>query len=222
MGVELPDSLQFPWAWGEYELRYQRLPAILKNRHPLWVSARALREAKVVNHKLYTGEAVFNSLVVDAEWMDASTLESLLHLLEQGFNVHLLRIPGEAGRRKDPRWEDLLSRVLGHHALARTLELLPSSPILDADQIPDYWCREDGDEIYVFIAHPASRNLRYPLRYGQADEAKHERMEVLFRWRGMQRLATLDFQKGRSLLLMLRPDGRIDELPLPFVEGVMP
>ncbi len=217
MGVELPDSLKFPWAWGEYELRYLRPPAPLKNRQALWVNGRALRDATVRDNKLYTGEAVFNSLVVDAEWMSLSTLKALVNIVEQGFVISLLRVPQEPGRIPHPEYAVFLNRLISHHAVARSLESLPAAPLIEGEDLPDFWCREDGDDLYVFIAHPAARNLSYPLKYGQGSESVHETREVLLRWQGRQLLRSLNFPPGWSMMLLLRPDGRVDEIPLPDV-----
>ncbi|MCZ7555162.1 MAG: glycosyl hydrolase [Bacteroidia bacterium] len=219
--VELPDSLQFPWAWGHYEMRYIKVPEELKRRHALWINGRALREARVVSNRLHTGQAVFNSLLVNVQYMDVATLEALVRVVEQGVPVVLLQVPVEAGRTRSPQWSKLLGRLLTNEGLLRSPMGLPSAPLVDGATVPDFWCREDGEELYLFLANPASKGLRYPLRHKQATEMKHERMDVTLRWRGFQVSTTLDFLPGKSVLLLLRPDGYADEIPLPFFDPAL-
>jgi hypothetical protein len=220
-GVELPDSLQLPWAWGQYEMRYIKAQEELKRRHALWINSRALREAQVVNYRLHTGQTSFSSLIMNAQWIDLATMEALVRVVEQGVPVVLLQVPQEAGRRSSPQWSDLLARLLTNQSLLRSIDRLPTAPLVNGELVPDFWCREDGQEMYLFIAHPASKGLRYPLRHRQATEMKHERLDVTLNWRGFQLGTTLDFLPGKSVLLLLRPDGHADEIPLPFFDPPM-
>ncbi len=54
MGVEYPDSLQFPWAWGEYELRYIKPPAETRGFQPIWINQNFLLAIKLDPKGAYT------------------------------------------------------------------------------------------------------------------------------------------------------------------------
>ncbi|MGC8894634.1 MAG: hypothetical protein ACP5QG_07295 [candidate division WOR-3 bacterium] len=81
-------------------------------------------------------------------------------------------------------------------------------------QIPDYWCRVDGDEAYIFIAHPAFRGLCYPMRYVQSSEAIATKRMVRLRFGKFDREFLLDFRPQQSILLRVSSEG------LDFIESV--
>ncbi|MBR9975710.1 MAG: hypothetical protein KFF77_09035 [Bacteroidetes bacterium] len=231
MDVELPDSLKFPWAWGAYELRYQRLPASLKGYQPLWINAEALRSGRVREGRLIAGDAAVRTLVVDARFLDRETVEAIIARAEEGLTVCLLRKPKEPGHRASEP-----SRVASYHALIDRLYALPSVhtglaplgalvPLLRAVEdgreedhsrenagpawmgVPDFRCRVDGGTVVLFFPHPASAELRYPLRYGQADEAGRESRDLVLHWQGRDIPLRLDFAPGMSLLVEVGADG---------------
>jgi hypothetical protein len=217
MDVELPDSLKYPWAWGEYELRYTRPPEALKGRHPLWVNAEALRQAEVRQGRMYCGDAVFNSLVVDVRWLEFSTLLEVRRLAAQGLAVALLREPAQPGTRVHDQYAEVLSQLLALPTVRRTLEQLPGEPLVSGSDLPDFWCRVDDDGYYLFLAHPAARDLRYPLRHGQGLEAMHEMRELMLSWGRFWMPVVIDFPAGQSVLLKLGNNGSVEHIPLPPV-----
>lgn len=62
---------------------------------------------------------------------------------------------------------------------------------------------KDGDEYYLFIAHPKQRKLRYPLEYGYGEKVGEERMEARFYGEG-ERAVTLEFQERGCLMTILK------------------
>jgi hypothetical protein len=81
------------------------------------------------------------------------------------------------------------------------IELTSIRPILESDQPLDFWCRKDGENYYLFIAHLKQRKLRYPLEYGFSEKVGRVRVEALFYGNEQQSLE-LDFQ-GRGITLRL-------------------
>ena len=80
MGMEYPDSLQMPWAWGEYELRYINTPKEYKGLQPLWVNNNFLQNATYKDGELLCGDMKFNALLVDVEYLDSNSLETMIKL----------------------------------------------------------------------------------------------------------------------------------------------
>jgi len=215
MGVELPDSLKLPWAWGEYEMRYNRVPETLAGRQPLWVNTVAMEEGLVRDGSLRVGDAEFRSLLVDARWLDARTLRAILRVARQGLPVCLLRAPRQPGRALDAEWSTLLRELETERALLRSIDQLPGAALLEGETLPPFWCREDGDELVLFFAHPATADIAYPLRYGQGLEYGEEIRDVLLRWNGREIATRLRFPAGQSLLLRVNADGLVQPIPLP-------
>ncbi|MFZ1728735.1 MAG: hypothetical protein WAV84_01290, partial [Bacteroidota bacterium] len=85
--------------------------------------------------------------------------------------------------------------------------ILEAAPLVEGDQLPDFWCRSDGETAWLFFANPASQNLRYPLAYGQAEQAIACRRDVRVHWKSRNIPVTLDFAAGASILVEIGSDG---------------
>ncbi|MBN1447956.1 MAG: hypothetical protein JXA28_08490 [Bacteroidetes bacterium] len=216
MGVELPDSLQFPWAWGEYELRYQRTPEALRGRQPLWINAEFLRKGYVRNGRLHVGNAVFNGLYVDARFLDVETLQAIRKVAEQRFPVCVMQKLHHPGRTPQQGWEKEYRSLMALSSVTTNpAELLTHPPLVEGKRIPDFWCREENGDAWVFFPHPLSEGLRYPLRYGIAGDARAMDLAVRLHWKGRDIPVVLRFGKQESLLLHIRNDGTVELVPLP-------
>ncbi len=84
-------------------------------------------------------------------------------------------------------------------------------PILESDQILDFWCRKDGEDYYLFIAHPKARKLRYPLEYGYSEKVGEVRVNARFYGEDGERPLVLDFAE-KEVLLTLKPQLEACEL----------
>ena len=99
---------------------------------------------------------------------------------------------------------------------SRPTDVLKQKPLLEGENLPDFWCRQDGEELYIFVANPVAKNLKYPLRYGQAFEDRgSERTVVVNTSAGPQSLQ-LKFRPNESLLLKVDKQGKVDVLDLGF------
>ena len=213
MQGRLPPELRRPSAEWCWELQYERFPEELLGFRPLWVSMGLLTDADYRDGKLHVGSAEFNWLYVDVEWLDASALHDILRLAKQGLPTVLRRPPAEPGKVKHEQHEsdlrDLFSLAnvqsslrTSHLALRTSLAPLLSSSL--PPSLPEYWCRVDDDEHILFFAHPATRHVHYPMRYGQSKEAQATSLKLKLRGKDL----TLDFPTRGSLLLRISKSGK--------------
>jgi hypothetical protein len=93
-----PPERQRVWVWGEYEMRYVFPPEEVKGYHPLWINRYFLEQSVFQNGKLKVGDAEFNMLYVDVEYMDERALKRILALAKQGLPVCLKRSPQQPGQ----------------------------------------------------------------------------------------------------------------------------
>jgi hypothetical protein len=224
MKGELPSEQQKPSAKYHWELHYLRPPEELTGRQPLWVSAVFLKGARFEDGKLRCGEAEFNLLYVDCEWLDRDGLSQILRLAKAGLPVCLKRVPRPPGRSYQlpvssfQYQKDL--HVLG--GLANVSDSLASlvqdAPLVRGHDAPDFWCRVVDDDLLFFFGHPASRGLTYPMRYGQSTVAGSVRRDVRFNL-GSSASAfelPLQFEPCQSLLLRVSRTGRVEQLDIGY------
>jgi len=167
MKVEYPDSLQFPWVWGEYELRYVHPSEGLKGYQPLWINHYFLEQAEIKDNQLVCGQGGFSSLYVDVNYLDREVLQTILEIAQQGFPVCIPNRPAEPGRNKTGDYEDLLQELCSLPNVSAEFTDIAVNPLLvhGAEKV-DFWCWTIGNDAYIFFAHPQAQNLSYPLEYG--------------------------------------------------------
>lgn len=216
MGVELPEELQMPWVWGEYELRYEWAPDYLKGYQPLWVNSRVLSEGKLENGVLSHGDAEFRALVVDVEWLDLKALQQVVRLAKQGLPVVMAQKPKQPGKNKSEEYNKLYTELMALANVSATAEVIPQKPLVEGEALPDFWCREDGEELYIFFANPAAQRLTYPLSYGQAFEDKGSQREVVINTKAGKQSVKLDFEPNESLMVKVGADGKAEVIDLGF------
>ena len=217
MGVEYPDSLQMPWVWGEYELRYVWAPEYLKGYQPLWVNNKVLTESRLSDNRLHYGDHSFSALAVDVEYLDLAALKQVIRVAEAGVPVLMARQPKQPGKNKSVEYGELLKKLT---ALANVSsdpqQVLAEPPLVQGDDLPEFWCRQDGEDLYIFFATPAAKKLKYPLRYKQAFEDKGAVREVIIHTAEGPKPYTLNFAPNQSLLLKVKADGTIENVDIHF------
>ena len=206
---------KMPWALGQYEMRYIETPEELKGRQPLWVNGRFLSSAEYRDGALICGDAVFNSLWVDVEHMDVSSLENILRLAESGLPVVFKRTPVEPGVNKTPEYDQLLEKVLSLPNVSAESSSLPGKALIEGEDIPDFWCRVDGDTYYAFFANPHSQAVSYPMEYEYAYKDKGCTRNITINHHGRSEAVTLDFRPMESLLYKITPKG-VSKIDLEF------
>jgi hypothetical protein len=217
MADELPPDLQRPSARYHWELQHQRFPADLRGHQPTWVSAPFLFEGAVQDGVWRCGAASFRALVVEAHWLDAVTLQGLQRLAAAGLPVCLRGRPRQPGKELDPAYEQDLERLLAlPHVGAELDELLEHPPLLEGPDLPEFWCRHEQETTWIFLAHPLSRELHYPMRPGQSRCETTIECPVTINLAGRSLEHTLCFEPYQSLLLCVDGHGRVEPRALGY------
>ncbi len=217
MGVELPEELQMPWVWGEYELRYEFAPEYLAGYQPLWVNAKVLSESQYADGMLKYGDMQFSTLAIDVEWLDIAALREVVRLAKQGLPVVISREPKQPGKNKSEEYGKLYAELMSlQNVSADPAKVLTQKPLIEGENLPDFWCRKDGDELYIFVANPAAKNLKYPLRYGQAFEDEGSQRDVVINTKAGAQSMKLNFKPNESIMLKVTSTGAVEQIDLGF------
>ncbi len=197
---ELPPDLRVPGSQDYSEMRYVTIPGETEGYAPLWISSAFLNRADVRDGKLCYGSQVFEALYIDVHWLDYEALAAITQLAEAGLPVVLKRRPEQPGYRPRSGYPALLSE-LNRHAF-RQLSETPARPLLRGNELPWFWARLEDSVVWVFLAHPAARELKYPMTYGQSRKATRKKLEVQVDAGGWKRVR-LDFEPHESLLMRI-------------------
>jgi hypothetical protein len=200
MRGELPEEMQKPSSRYYWELQEAHVADELLPWRPLWFSGKWLKDLRFDGTSLNCGSQSFGVFYSDAQWMPLEHLERLDALAEQGAPILFSRLPQEPGFKKHPRYASLRDRI---GARAR-IDLSEVTPVLASDVPLDYWCRRDGDDYYLFIAHPAVRRLRYPLPYAYHVQVDEIVVQAVFHSNERKYPIELAFPKARSLLCRIQ------------------
>ena len=214
MGGEYPKEVtdKMAWALGEYELRYIRTPESMKGMQPLWVNGHFLSTARFTDGRLHCGDASFGALYVDVDYMAYSSLESILSLAKEGLPVVMARLPKEPGKVKHQDYDALLDELISCGSVASDASVIPGKALFEGENLPDFWCRQEGEDYYAFFANPLSSTISYPMEYDYASHDKGSRREITVNHHGKSETYTLDFRPSESILLHITKRGieRID------------
>jgi hypothetical protein len=91
-----------------------------------------------------------------------------------------------------------------------------SARLVRGYDLPDFWCRQDGDDFYLFFANPKARGLRYPLAYGRSFTDRTVKREIELTLGGRRRPVTLTFEPYQSVLLRATRQGDVELLDVTF------
>lgn len=156
MKNELPEELRKPSSNFYWELQEVHLDDDLLKYRPLWFSKEWLRELEYEKPFFKYRKRTFEAFLVDSEWITLDSLQQLARLRKEGAPVIFKRWPKEPGKIKHEEFQILIKQMQQQEQI----ELTSIRPILESDQILDFWCRKDGEIYYLFIAHPKMRKLR--------------------------------------------------------------
>jgi hypothetical protein len=203
----LPPWLRTPAALHYWELRYEVVPRATEPFHPLWISGAFLRQASWDGRRLHAGSAEFEALYLGCDWLDAAALDDVLRLAQAGLPVALIGRPQRPGRGEPGDYEAKLDALLALPNVHRAVSTLGLVPLVEGEDLPPYWARRDGDELILFFAHPATRDVRYPMRWGQAREMPATTCTVRINASAHRHAIVLDFPPNQSILLRVTADG---------------
>ena len=214
-----PPERQRVWVWGEYELRYVYPPDEVEGYHPVWINRYFLEQAKFQDGKLKVGDAEFSSLYIDVDYMDIRALEKVLEFAKQGLPVCLKRHPAEPGFEKSPDYIKMLSELSALKNVSDEFKNIAQHPALvQGDSLPEYWCRQQSDgTLYLFLAQPLSKDLKYPVYSGQSIMKQSVYRELTINYNGKTIKKKFEFKPYQSLMLKISPEGKIEMQDISFV-----
>ena len=216
---EYPKEKQMEWSWGAYELRYQYMPEELNGYQPHWINHHFLKKARWGKNTLHCGNATFNALYVDVNYLDYHALRTIYNLAEKGLPVCLKQMPTEPGKEKTGDYYDLLKRLNQLDNVSPVKEnVITSEPLVQSAQDIFFRARITKDHIFIFFPHPKAWNLTLPLEYGFSHTSSPISKNISIHYNGKDYPLTLDYKPYQSLLLKIPKDrkpGFIDISYLP-------
>lgn len=214
----LPEELQLPWAWGAYEMRYEYSNPELEGYHPLWINADFLAKGKVINKKLIINDLSFNSLYLDVNFLDMASLEIILKLAKEGLPVTLKNVPSQAGYIKSGKFDEMLREFRQLPNVSQQFaQIVKQKPLIEGENLPEFWCRTEGKTAMIFFANPLAKNLKYPLAYGQSFQPESITQMITINFGGKSIPHELIFEPYQSILLVINRDGVVDLQDITFV-----
>lgn len=222
----LPFNEMRPSAHYHWELQYQRYPDELRGFHPTWISMGFLKQCRTENGRLLYKEAEFDALYVDVEWLDHDSMNELLRLAKDGLNICIRREPKQPGYMMTRNFNGLYLKLMGCPSVSMNLPDFP--PLVVGEPVPEFHCRDCGDELVFFFANPKSLELCYPLPYGQSHSTETVETRLTIHAFGKQIPLTLTFEPYQSLLCRVCRDGsvRFEDIVFvpaePVVRGLYP
>jgi len=218
MGVEYSDSLQFPWAWGKYELRYINPPEEIRGFQPIWINQNFLLAMQQDEDDTYTcGDAKVTSLYIDVEYMEFESLRWIMMLAQNGLPVCLKRDPTEPGTLLSPQYLQALSALKSLPNVSSSLtEVINEPALIEGEEIPPFWCRKTSDAIYIFFANPKTEGISYPLEYGQSFSNDTLQRNITINYLGFSLNTTLTFEPYQSLLIKVNNLGEMEPVSIGF------
>lgn len=221
MGLDYPDSLQLPWMWGEYEMRYINTPENYKGMQPLWVNHYFLEKSSYKDGKLRCGAMNFRALYVDVDYMEKTALENLIRLASQGLPIYLAKNPKQPGVNKSTDYIQLVRQLRSYKNVSDQPSVITHKPLISGTNLPDFWIREYQDTYYVFMANPMSQHLKYPLSYCCAFADKGSERNIIVNHHGKSESLHLKFEPRQSLLLKISKE-HIDFINLNYAPEKLP
>lgn len=218
MGVEYPDSLQFPWAWGEYELRYVKAPEEIRGYQPVWINQNFLFSiTRDAEGKFICGNARINSLYVDVDYMEYESLRWIMLLAQDGLPVVLKHDPAEPGTMLTPLYTPTLEELKSLPNVSSELQaVVMEPPLVEGEELPDFWCRETADGLLLFFANPKTGDLHYPLTYGQSYTDSTVTRQVTIHYKGLTSSGDILFEPYQSVVLQVDNQGGITPVNISF------
>lgn len=85
--------------------------------------------------------------------------------------------------------------------------------LVESENLLSYWARESDESLFLFFAHPQSRNLKFPLEYGHSYCSGTINIPVTISYKGVEYLLALEFLPNQSLIFEIQ-DGQIRQLDI--------
>lgn len=207
-----PPERQRVWVWGEYELRYVHTPEEVSGYHPLWINRFYLDKAKYKNKRLQVGDASFSMLYLDVKYLDIRALKRILYFSKKGLPVCIKQKPVQPGKIKSSAFDQMLSELYAlDHVSEDFNQLIDHPPLIKADSLPEYWCRETKEGTkYLFLAQWPAKNLQYPVYSGQSIATESKYLDVELFSNGRKQNLKLEFKPYQSIIIKINRDGSLE------------
>lgn len=203
----VPDEQKRPSAKYYFELHYQKFPRDLQEFRPCWISGQFLKDAVYDGKKLHIGKAEFDFLYVDVLWLDASSLDEILRLANDGLPICFIGNPKCPGKNLDPQFARNINSLKEFTNVVDSIEQFSKFKLVEGDDLPEYWVRVCDNKMHIFFAHPKSRELSYPMKYGQAFCNTSIEKQVKINAFGQSVITKLIFEPYQSVLLTINDKG---------------
>ena len=213
-----PAYQRVPGTQGQHQLRYEEAPQYLEGYQPIWVNREVLTGAKVRDGRMVYDKTTFSALAIDVKFVDIVSLRQILRLAKAGLPIILTQTPSQPGRNKSSEYGKILEEIKALPNVSENPEtILKTIPrLIEGKNLPEFWCREENGDKYIFIANPAAYRLRYPLRYGQAFEDKGSVRDVVINTPAGRKPMKLQFKPNESILLKVAANGTVENIALNF------
>ena len=139
--------------------------------------------------------------------MEYTALQEVVRLAKAGLPVLLVRDPKEPGRVRHQEYAELLDQLHRLPSCQSEKFSVQLTPLIEGDDLPDFWCRKDGDTYYVFVANPMTQTIEYPLEYCYAFTDKGSTRQITVNHHGKSERITITFKPMESLLLKIDKKG---------------
>jgi hypothetical protein len=197
----IPEAERTPAANYRWEMRHVIIPRETEGFAPLWISGQFLRRAEFSGGRLHIGDRAFDALWLDVEWLDGEALSDVVRLAHAGLPVILRRIPRSPGRHARDDYQSLLGALQSSPSVVDRLERAVVRPLVSGNDLPSFWCRRSALALYLFFAHPMTREVRYPLRHGQSRCNERVVRRITIDYEGAAHALDLVFEPYQSLLV---------------------
>ncbi|MBO7501933.1 MAG: hypothetical protein J6T32_01800 [Paludibacteraceae bacterium] len=211
---------QMNWLWGQYEMRFIETPLAHKGYQPLWVNEHFLHQSSFENGVLHMGDATFRALYVDVEYMEKSAVETITRLAAQGLPVYMARLPKEPGKIKHEDYAAAVDKMMALPSVSTDVSILQGRPLVEGDNLPDFWVRQDGDTYYIFLANPMTQTIHYPLEYCYAFTDKGSARTLTINHHNTASQLDVVFSPMESVLLKVTQDG-VEQIALNYIPPML-
>ncbi len=213
-----PKHLRIPGTSGQFQLRYVAAPEYLEGYQPTWVNREVVTGAKVRNGRMIYNQTSFSALIIDVKYVDIASLRHILRLAKAGLPIVLAQTPAQPGRNKSPEYAEMLKQIKALPNVSQQPDaVLKSVPrLIEGKDLPEFWCREENGDKYIFIANPAACRMHFPLRYCQAFEDKGSVRDVVINTATGPKPMKLQFKPNESILLKVAANGSVEQIALNF------
>ena len=194
------------WHFSKYQMRYEYFPEELNGYPMLWINSSFINNAKFENNILKTGNTSFRALYINVNYLPYETLCSLVELAKKGLPVCLKNDVKEPGRNKHKDYSAKLAQLKSFKNVSSDHRKIYSlKPLLEGENLPEFWVRKDTKDISIFFANPKTKDLKYPVKYGQSLQNENITKNIVLNINNKSIPIELIFKPYQSLMI------RIDE-----------